>query len=271
MAEISHTSGGASNSPKGLTVTGRIIEPPNIANMWLNYQLDHKLIASGSNVATWEDAVNGNIMLASTPVPPTLDATNPLIGLPTPRTGGGVKYLRKYGTITGAPATNTETITFALIFRGGAYVNPSDWDGHGTARRILSFYKYVAGSYSSPLIEIAQRPSTMAVSIKVGGSSYMSIGAAGSNWTMLIVSLVKNDTDREIRYKLNGGALTAVTFATGAWAANMDILEIGAYSFGSTATFPGNYGALMSWKGVTFSTADYAKLEEYLRAKYGLA
>lgn len=265
---IAHVTAGTAN--KNLAVSGNIVEPPNIPEMWLNFQIDSGVTASGSNLTGWTDSVNGNVLLPST-IAPVLDATRTLIGIPTIRTGTTLRYMRKLGTITGMPADNLTINTYCILFYGGIYVNPTDWDNNGTLRRILSIYDQTYYYSPSPIIEVAQTPSTMVVHAKVGGSPYFALGTATSGWNILIVeNNVIEGVGRSIRSSLNGGAIIVNPFATGGWRYDIDTIEMGAFVNGAVQEFPGNYGALMAWKGVAFTTDDFTQARNYLMFKYGL-
>lgn len=265
---IAHVTAGTAN--KNLAVSGNIVEPPNIPEMWLNFQVDAGLTLSGKDVDQWLDTVNNNVIIGSADKP-QMDNTRRLNGMETIRTGTTLRFLRKSGGITGA-INNTSTVTtYCILFYGGTYVNPTDWDGQGTIRRILAIYDNTLYPARSPIIEVTQKPSTMEISAKVGGSAYLVLGTAITGWNILVVeNSITEGVGRNIRASLNGGDVSINPFATGGWNRNIDTIEIGAYYNGSTQLFPGNYGALMAWKGVAFTADDFAQARNYLMFKYGL-
>lgn len=266
MANITHTSTGASNTPRLLEVTGTVLELPKQENLWLDFQIDSGITVAAGRITQWIDSKNNNAVVTHGTAP-IEDVETQLFGMASPKFGGtypNFRRLRKSGGITGAP-TAAGVVTCCALFYPGNGTNTLS----GTTGRIFELIADPPTGDNYNTISISEHPTNHTITIVEVAMTTHTIGTSITGQWNIVVVQVDNTTDTTSwKASLNNEATVSGTFSRRY--AKPDEIIMGCYN-NSAQPFFGNIGAVLVWKDVDFSDADMELCYNYLMNKYGLA
>lgn len=258
MANITHTSTAASNTPKTLSVTAEILTTPQSGKLWLDFQIDNELTIVAGEITSWIDRVNDNeIIPYGSSYSPTADATRQLIGISTPKFGGTYpNYKRLISNSVLNPPIGATSITNCIL------VYPGTQSGG-----VFSVEKYYfTAPHKSGSIHL--NASTNAITISVGAGSQTSYVYPGSvvpgQWNVIMATV--DYTADTVNVYING---------VSAGVHNLDrdqsYNQITTIKLNDNSPFNGNVAAALSWYDVAFTADEYEDVYNFLALKYGLA
>lgn len=257
MASVTHTSTGASNSPKLLSITADILTIPQSAKQWLDFQIDSRLTAVAGEITSWIDSISSNeITPFSSSYKPTADATKQLLSISTPKFGGeypNYKCLVSHGVLN--PPISAASITNCVLVypgtRGGV---------------VFTIEKYL---YTSPHKSgaIHLNSTTNAITVLVGSGEATSYVYPGSvipgSWNVIMATV--DYTADTVTVYING-----VSAGVHNLGRNQGYGQITDIKMNNSDPFDGNIAAALSWYNAAFTPDEYIETYNYLALKYGL-
>lgn len=254
---IAHTSTGASNTPKTLSITGGILALPQTAKQWLDYQIDSGLTVVAGEVTHWKDSINGNIVKPhDTSYKPTADAARQLNGISTPKFGGTFpNYKMLTLDIVTNPPVGATSITNCIL------VYPGDQSGV-----VFTVEKYLyTAPYKSGAIHLNATTNAITVMVGTGATtSYVYPGSVTPNaWNVIIVTV--DYTANTVTAYING-----VSAGVHALDRDQSYNQITDIKMNDNDPFNGNIAVALSWYDAVFTAGEYQDMYDYLVLKYGL-
>jgi hypothetical protein len=257
MANITHTSTGASNSPKLLSVTANISTIPQSGNLWLDFQIDSQLTAVAGEITSWIDSINSNeITPYSSSYKPTADATKQLLGISTPKFGGTYpNYKRLVSNVVLNPPRSAASITNCILVYPGT---------HSGVVFTVENYLYTSPHRSGAIFLNASN-NTITVSVGSGaGTSYVYPGSFILGSWNVIMATVDYIADTVTVY-ING-----VSAGVHNLSRDQGYSQITDIKMNANNPFDGNIAAALSWYNAAFTPDEYIETYNYLALKYGL-